>query len=115
MPDHKRGDLSHLKEGDPVKVRTYNNVYDGKVVKRGRTLLHVTFRGSSIVEAFQMKTGQYNGEGNLCVYSLEQHEYNTRVSEVTTVLRDAGIDLRFGTKLPLDALEKIADIAKEYS
>lgn len=108
-----RGDLYHLKVGDRVMVQTHARTVAGEVIKRGREYITVQRVGYNIADEFSMKTGGYRYEGNLSVFSLEQHAVNTRRGNVVAGLRECGIDLRHNHELTLETQEKVLELIRK--
>jgi hypothetical protein len=97
--------------GDPVMVQTpKNNMVEAEVVKRGRKYLTVQWAGSTRTDEFDMATGQFRYDGNLHIFSMEQHALNLRRKAVADGLRELGVELRRDHGLTLEVLEKFLEL-----
>lgn len=112
-PNETRGDLYHLKVGDRVMVQTHSRTVEAEVIKRGREYITVQWVGSTRADEFSMKTGAYRYEGNLRVFSMEQHTVNKRRGDVIAGLREVGIDLRISHELTVETLEKVLELIRK--
>lgn len=113
LNDTARGNLFHLKVGDHVMVRTHSQTVEAEVIKRGRMYFTAKWLGANRADEFSMETGGYRYEGDLRVFSLEQHEANTRRNNVVCGLREAGFDLRIDNPLSLETLEKVLELIRK--
>jgi hypothetical protein len=108
-----RGDLFHLKVGDPVMVETHTQTVEATVIRRGREYITAQWVGSTRVDEFSMRTGRYRYEGNLRVFSMEQYAVNKRRGDVIAGLREVGIDLRINHELTLETQEKVLELIRK--
>lgn len=108
-----RGDLFHLKVGDRVMVQTHSRTVEAEVIKRGTKYVTVLRTGHTTADEFNMASGQYRYEGNLRLFSLEQHAVNKRLGDTIAGLREVGIDLRHNHELTVDTLEKVLELIRE--
>ena len=117
LPNETRGNLYHLKVGDRVMVQTHSRTVEAEeraeVIKRGREYITVQWVGSTRADEFSMKTGAYRYEGNLRVFSMEQHAVNKRRGDVIAGLREVGIDLRISHELTVETLEKVLELIRK--
>ena len=107
------GDLFHLKVGDRVMVQTHSRTVEAEVIKRGRVYVTVLRDGHRTADEFNMEKGQYRYEGNLRLFSMEQHAVSKRRGDVIAGLREVGIDLRHNHELTVDTLEKVLELIRE--
>jgi hypothetical protein len=109
----ERGNLFHLKVGDPVMVQGHSKATEAEVVKRGRVYIAVKRMGYTRTDEFDMERGSYRYEGDLKIFTMEQYAANTRRKNVIVGLRDAGFDLRASHSLSLETLEKVLDLVQK--
>lgn len=108
-----RGNLFHLQVGDRVMVQTHSRTVEAEVIKRGRAYITVLRLGHGRPDEFSMETGAYRYEGNLCLFSMEQHAANKRRGDVVAGLREVGIDLRHNHELTLETQEKVLELIRK--
>ena len=113
LMNEARGNLHHLKVGDRVMVQTHSRTVEAEVIKRGRLYVTAQWLGSTRADEFSMETGKYRYEGNLHLFSVEQHAANKRRGDVVAGLRECGIDLRHNHQLTLETQEKVLDLIRK--
>jgi hypothetical protein len=111
--------MSDYKVGDEVvvyaNVRRDGSGEPGEIVKIGRTLVHIRYRGW--VQAFRMDTKRSNekqyGHGTY-FRTLEEDALVGRRAEARQFLRQHGIELSAHAEFTLEQVEALAEAVKGW-
>ena len=112
--------MSDIKVGDEVRVydgwhaRRDRRAIPGEVIKVGRTLVRIKYRGRE--EAFRIETGVINDSyGGSAFETLEQAEARARRDAALALLKEAGFEVRLGHNPDGDLIEKLAAVTLEWA
>jgi hypothetical protein len=111
--------MTAIKPGDEVLVydgwhaRQDRTAIPGEVVKVGRTLVRIRYRGRE--EAFRIDTGIINdSNGGAEFETPEQAEARARKDAALAVLREAGFEVRMGRKPSGGLIEALAAVVETF-
>lgn len=113
--------MTTLQVGDEVRVFDVNGSrrgqpeggYVGHIVKVGRTLAHIEYKGWT--ETFRLDNGRRNDNyGHQWFKTLEQAALDERRSVAEAVLRNVGVELSHRRSFTLEQIEALAEVAKTF-